>query len=221
MSEMELEGRVFGVTIGIVTNNHDPEGLGRVKLKLPWLSEDIETHWARVATPMAGNGRGLYVLPEVHDEVLVAFEHGMVEFPYVLGSLWNGKDTPPETNEDGKNNRRLLRSRQGHVIVLDDTEGQEHIRICDMTGHNSIVIESAHNTLTIQVEGDVTLRAKGQITIQSDGGDLAFRGHNIALQAQGDCTVQALNNCSVQAQVRLALQGPAGVNINNGALEVI
>ena len=99
-------GGCIGVTIGIVTNNHDPEGLGRVKLKLPWLSEDIETHWARVATPMAGNGRGLYVLPDVDDEVLVAFEHGMVEFPYVLGSLWNGKDTPPETNEDGKNNRR-------------------------------------------------------------------------------------------------------------------
>ena len=184
---------MFGVTIGIVTNNHDPEGLGRVELKLPWLSEDIETHWARVATPMAGNGRGLYVLPDVDDEVLVAFEHGMVEFPYVLGSLWNGKDTPPETNEDGKNNRRLLRSRQGHVIILDDTEDQAHIRICDMTGHNSIVIESAHNALTIQVGGKrdpAYQRARSPSRVMAE----IWRsraGH--ALRAQGDCTIQGLN----------------------------
>ncbi len=73
---------------------------------------------------MAGAGRGLYILPEVDDEVLVAFEHGNPSTPYVLGGLWNGKDKPPEANSDGKNNMRVLKSRSGHVIRLDDTAGR-------------------------------------------------------------------------------------------------
>jgi len=212
---------VYGITIGLVTNNQDPDGLGRVKVKLPWLSEEVESHWARVVTPMAGSGRGLYFLPEVDDEVLVAFEHGVVEFPYVLGALWNGKDKPPVTNDDGKNNLRTIRSRQGHVITLDDTEGQEKIIIRDMTGKNDIIIDSSQNTLTIQVEGDLTLRTKGKITLQSSGGDLALTGRNISLQAQQNCDIQANQSCTVQATASLALKGTAGVNINDGALEVI
>ena len=70
------DGRITGVVLGIVTNNNDPDKLGRVKVRFPWLSGSTESHWARVATPMAGNGRGLYFLPEVDDEVLVLFERG-------------------------------------------------------------------------------------------------------------------------------------------------
>jgi len=80
--------------------------MGRVKVKFPWLSDEHESWWARIATPMAGGGRGAYFLPEVNDEVLCAFEHGDVRFPYVVGALWNGKDAPPTTNDDGKNNFR-------------------------------------------------------------------------------------------------------------------
>src|SRR4029450_10081092 len=82
--------RFYGVAIGIVTNNQDPENLHRVKLRFPWLDGATESHWARVATPMAGNKRGLYFLPEVDDEVLVAFEHGSIDFPYVMGSVCDG-----------------------------------------------------------------------------------------------------------------------------------
>ena len=81
------DGRITGVVIGIVTNNNDPDRLGRVKVRFPWLSGSTESHWARVATPMAGNGRGLYFLPEVDDEVLVLFERGDVRFPFVIGAL--------------------------------------------------------------------------------------------------------------------------------------
>src|SRR2546426_9457473 len=84
------EKKLYGVVAGIVTNNEDPDGLGRVKIRFPWLSEDNESWWARIAAPMAGKERGAYFLPEVDDEVLVAFEHGDVNFPYVLGALWNG-----------------------------------------------------------------------------------------------------------------------------------
>ena len=119
------EGRLYGVVFGIVTNNKDPEGLGRVKVKLPWMADELESNWARVVTPMAGAQRGIYFLPEVDDEVLVAFEHGSAEHPYVLGALWNGKDKPPESNSDGKNNTRTIRSRSGHVIRLTDTAGEK------------------------------------------------------------------------------------------------
>ena len=84
--------RFYGVVVGIVTNNQDPENMHRVKVRFPWLSNDVESNWARVAAPMAGKGRGAYFLPEVDDEVLVAFEHGQVDHPFVVGCLWNGKD---------------------------------------------------------------------------------------------------------------------------------
>src|SRR5689334_2824184 len=96
--------RLFGVVVGVVTNIQDDQGLGRVKVKFPWLSDTDESHWARVAVPMAGHQRGFYFLPEVDDEVLVAFEHGSADYPYILGALWNGKDEPPASNGDGKNN---------------------------------------------------------------------------------------------------------------------
>ncbi|WP_432194827.1 phage baseplate assembly protein V [Streptomyces sp. bgisy027] len=90
-------GGFLGVVIGIVRNNRDPKGLGRVKVELPWLADGTLTDWARVAVPMAGPGTGFFFLPEPDDEVLVAFEHGNPEVPYVVGALWNGKDRPPVT----------------------------------------------------------------------------------------------------------------------------
>src|SRR5437868_30783 len=124
-------GQVNGVVVGIVTNNQDPDGLGRVKVRFPWLSDTDESTWARVAAPMAGKDRGAYFLPEVDDEVLVAFEHGDPRFPYVLGALWNGNAQPFLTNEDGKNDLRVIRSRSGHTIVLNDKDGEETIEIVD------------------------------------------------------------------------------------------
>ena len=134
-------GRLYGLVVGVVTNNKDPEQLGRVKVRFSWLSEQDESNWARIASPMAGNGQGIYFLPEVEDEVLVAFEQGDVAFPYILGALWNGKDKPPVTNEDGKNDVRVIKSRSGHVIRLTDEASKEKIEIIDQSGKNNIVID--------------------------------------------------------------------------------
>ncbi len=152
--------RIYGVVIGVITNNQDPDSLGRVKVHLPWLSMQVESNWARVVTPMAGNDRGLYLLPEVNDEVLVAFEHGCVDHPYVLGALWNGKDKSPGNNGDGKNNIRLLKSRSGHVVRLDDTDGKEKIEIVDAKGEQSIVFDTAASTLTLTADQDVVIESK-------------------------------------------------------------
>ena len=113
---------------------------------------------------MAGNDRGIYFLPEVDDEVLVAFEQGDMNFPYILGALWNGKDKPPITNEDGKNNQRVIKSRSGHMIVLDDTDENEQIIIQDKTGKNKIVINSKENKMNIQVEKDLTIETKEKLS---------------------------------------------------------
>lgn len=201
----EQASRIYGVTVGIVTNNQDPDGLGRVKLKLPWLSATDETFWARVLSPMAGKERGLYLLPEVDDEVLVAFEHGQIEFPYVLGALWNGKDKPPATNDDGKNNKRMLKSRSGHLVRLDDTDGAEKIEIIDKSGKNSIVIDTANNAVTISADADVT--------ITSANGKLKLSGQSIELSATSDVKIEASAGMDLKANAQMKIKG-ATVEIN-------
>ena len=153
-----------GVTIAIVTNNKDPEKLGRIKVKFPWLSEKEESPWARILTPMAGNDRGMYFLPEINDEVLVAFEQGNMNVPYILGALWNGKDKPPAQNDDGKNNKKMIKSRSGHQIILDDTKDKEKVIIQDKTGNNQILIDSKENKMNIKVEKILLLKLKVKLS---------------------------------------------------------
>lgn len=199
--------RFYGVMVGIVTNNEDPDGQGRVKLRFPWLSEEHESNWARVLSPMAGNDRGLYTLPEVDDEVLVAFEHGRVEFPYVLGSLWNGKDKPPGKNDDGKNNVRALKSRSGHTISLDDTDGKEKIEIIDAKGKESIVIDTAKNTITITADKDVVIESKnGKVQITAKAG--------VEIKSQdGPALLEAGGNVDVKSGAQVNVKGSV-INLN-------
>jgi len=205
MAPAEVDGRFFGVAIGIVTNNKDPDGLGRVKLKLPWMADDMESTWARIATLMAGAGRGAYFLPEVDDEVLVAFEHGSPEFPYVLGALWNGKDKPPESNSDGKNNVRVIKSRSGHVIRLTDTKGSEQIEIIDKSAKNSIVITTKDNKITITAEADVV--------IQATNGKLQLSGKGVEITSKADVKIEASGNLALKSNAQLNIKGQV-VNIN-------
>jgi uncharacterized protein involved in type VI secretion and phage assembly len=184
-----------GVVIGIVTNNKDPDLLGRVKLKFPWRDSSDESNWARVATLMAGDDRGTFFLPEVGDEVLVSFDHGDITQPYVIGALWNGKDKPPEKNADGKNNVRMIKSRSGHKIILndeqgsekvevktksghqiilDDSGGNEKIEIKDKTGSNSILIDSAQNSISMSSQMKITIQAQ-MIEIKA-GATLTLQG---------------------------------------------
>jgi uncharacterized protein involved in type VI secretion and phage assembly len=165
-SDSGRDRRIQGVVTGVVTNNQDPEKLGRVRIRFPWLSDTDESWWARVAAPSAGKGRGTFFLPEVDDEVLVAFEHGDLRFPYVVGSLWNSAQPPLA---DGKKNVLTIKSRSGHTIVLDDTDGEERISITDKSEKNSIVISSKDNALTITSEGNITLSCpKGKLKVDAD-----------------------------------------------------
>ncbi|TCK43721.1 hypothetical protein B0G84_2063 [Paraburkholderia sp. BL8N3] len=205
LARTDTDGRYFGVVIGIVTNNHDPQDMHRVKVRFPWLADSDESNWARVASTMAGNGRGAYFLPEVDDEVLVAFEHGSVEHPYVIGSLWNGRDTPPESNADGNNDNRTLKSHSGHVVRLCDRDGQEKIEIIDKTGNNRIVISAAGNTIAIEAQGDIAIRSQtGKLTIDAVG---------VEINSKADVKVQAATTVDVSASAQMSLKA-AMINLN-------
>lgn len=194
--------RIPGVVVGVVTNNQDPNGLGRVKVKFPWLSDSEESFWARLATPMAGKGRGFYFLPEVEDEVLIAFEHGDARFPYVLGALWNGQDKPPD---NVALERRVLKSKTGHAIVLDDTKDKEKIEIIDKSGKNTIVIDSAKNTITITSDKDLTLSASN--------GTIKLEAKKIEIKSSTSTAIEAGAGMDVKASGTMNVKG-AMVNIN-------
>jgi uncharacterized protein involved in type VI secretion and phage assembly len=194
----KVVGRTYGVAAGIVTNNKDPDKLGRLKITFPWLSDDNETDWVRMTTFMTGGGHGVFFLPEVGDEVLVAFEHGDINRPYVIGALWNGVAQPPENNSDGQNNIRKIKSRSGHEIifndnntakqekieirtnaghkiVLDDSAGQEKIEIADKTGNNKIIMDSVQNS--INIESVMQLNIKSNIVEIEGTTSLTLKSH--------------------------------------------
>jgi uncharacterized protein involved in type VI secretion and phage assembly len=198
-------GRVHGVVVGVVTDNKDPDSLGRVKVKLPWLDGDAESTWARVASPMAGKERGLFYLPEVDDEVLLAFEHGSMDYPYVLGALWNGKDAPPETNSDGKNNKRLIKSRAGMTILLDDTDGSEKVEIADKDGNEKIVIDMSGKKVSLTSSGDIELTAAQ--------GKVAISAQTVEIKATGQGSLKADGTLDVGGST-VNVKGQPMVNIN-------
>ena len=133
-----------GVYPAIVVDNVDPANSGRVKVRLPQVlvaGESGHEAWARIATLMAGANRGTWFIPDVGDEVVVAFEHGALNRPYVLGGLWNSANPPPETM-DVNNNKKLLRSRNGVRITLDDQDGRESI-VIETPGGQKLTFEGS------------------------------------------------------------------------------
>lgn len=205
LDSIEEQGKVYGVVVAVVTTTKDPEGLGRVKVKYPWLGKDAEGYWAGVVAPMAGKDRGIYFLPEVDDTVLVAFEQGDVRFAYVIGSLWNGKNKPPVKNDDGKNDIRLIKSRSGHVVRLSDEDGKEMIEIIDKSGKNSISFDTAKNTITIASEKDVTISApKGTIKLDAQ---------EIVINSSAGAKIESGAGMNVKASAGMNIKG-ATVNIN-------
>jgi uncharacterized protein involved in type VI secretion and phage assembly len=170
-------GQLNGVFPAVVIDNVDPKNLGRVQVQLPQMEESGQRGskvWARMATLMAGKNRGTWFIPDVNDEVLVAFEAGDVRRPYVIGSMWNGTSSPPETM-DTNNNKKLLRSRNGVTITLDDESGQERFivetpggqKITLKDGPGSIeMMDSNGNSVTLEAAG-IMVNASAKVTINA------------------------------------------------------
>jgi uncharacterized protein involved in type VI secretion and phage assembly len=159
-----------GVVIGTVKNLEDPNNLGRIEVEFPWLSDSNKSYWARTATLMAGSRRGSWFMPEKDDEVLVAFEHGKTQNPYIIGFLWNGVDKPPNEGIDSK--VRRLQTVSGHILEFDDRPGQTRILIKTQGGQQIELKDlPAGVTLSTQSGNQISITNTG-ITLSCLAGTL-------------------------------------------------
>lgn len=229
-----------GVVPALVTQIKDTEkDMYRVKLKFPWFDDQLESNWARVVGLGAGAGRGVYWLPEVNDEVLVAFEQGDFNRPYVIGGLWNGKDKPPEAigtgEKGGKVNTRTIKTRAGHLIRFTDDDAAPTIEIIDSAEATKITLNAKKKTLDIVCAGNVTINADGDISMKSKKGisieatnDLVLKGKNVNATAVQSANIkgnQAVNIEGTQvtgkAQAALSLQGQASGELKSSGMLTI
>lgn len=224
------EGRIYGVISGIVikndsTNDAEKPGPGRVKVKIPLIGMQ-ESNWARIVSFMAGKEQGAFFLPELDDEVLVAFENGDVNRPYIIGALWNGKDSPPDTNKDGKNNTRLIKSRSGHVVTFSDKKGEEQLTITSSKGHVirlddksgsetvQIMDKSGKNKLVIATKDNkISISSAKDIEISAPNGKLAISAKSIEMKSSAQTKLEASAGMDVKASGTMNLKG-ATINLN-------
>lgn len=189
------DDRISGVVVALVTNNDDPEKLGRVKLKFPWLADEYESDWARVAAPGAGPDSGLVMLPEVNDEVLVAFEHGDMRRPYVVGGLWNGMDKPRLGDglfDNGAIRRRGIVSRRGHRLVFLEADGDAGIALLSSNDALKIALKEtateihvkSDGTIVIEASGDINLKGSANVTVEAGAG-LTLKGATVTISSSG------------------------------------
>lgn len=193
-----MERSTNGIVVGLVIDLKDEENIGRIKVKYPHL-EDQPSDWARLAAPMAGNGRGTFFRPEVGDEVLVAFEHGEPRRPYIIGALWSKADLPPTDDGNAReNNWRFIKSRSGHIILLDDTQGKEKIVFVDKDNLRKVIIDSANSKIEVICE-------QGNVEVKAAAGDVKVEAINVSVKASAELKLEAIGNVTIKG---------AMVNIN-------
>lgn len=159
--------RYYGVAEGLVTDVDDPQQLGRVKLKFPWFDPEMESEWCRVRQFYAGNDYGAFFIPEVGDEVLVAFIHGDMRLPIILGGLYNGKDKPPSFRQGTTKDEKLIRTKGNNEILMVDSSGDKRIRIKTEAGQ-TIELEDPGNKITIKTAtGQSVIIEPGKITLEA------------------------------------------------------
>ena len=198
-------GQMSGLVEAIVIDNVDPEQLGRVKVKYPMLPEMPESYWARLVMPMAGKERGWMSIPEIDDEVLVSFVRGDIQNAIVVGSLYNGKDTPPYANEDGDNNLRVFQSRSGHRLTFDDTKGKERVEMILHNEEIKVIWDSAEKVLSVYSGKDIIIEAKEKFSLKCED-FILDASKSINIKSGTDTTIEAGANIAQEASANLTLE---------------
>lgn len=168
-----------GVVTGIVLDRDDPNGQGRVKLSFPWMSDNQQSAWAPIAAPLAGAQRGQWFMPEIGDEVLVAFEQGDFAHPFVVGSLWNGVDTPPDSDPK----HRVIITPGGHQLRFEDNDGAKQLVLKTSAGFSIEMSESAQ-TLTLKTPGGLSMTlndASSSIQVKGGGRQIMISGGQVQI----------------------------------------
>lgn len=216
---------LVGMTLAKVTNLEDPDQLGRIKVK--FLLRDLEENescWARVVVPFAGSTTGVYMLPEVDDEVVVAFLGGQLDKPVILGGVWNKTAKPPVDNEKGKNNTKMIKTKSGHTVTFTDEDGKEKIEVKSAKGATLTIDDKAEsislkdkggsNTMTIDGKnGKLSFEAEKKIEFKTGGSTLTLDGTGNSIEIK----TQQLKMKGMQVEIK----GDTTVKVESGAtLEV-
>jgi uncharacterized protein involved in type VI secretion and phage assembly len=241
--------RVSGVVVGIVTNNVDDQGGYRVKVRFPWLpnggSDGEESYWCRISTFMAGPDRGAFWLPEVNDEVLVAFDHGDLQYGFIIGALWNGSDKTVYSNKDAsgdlktagftgkveakKNDLRAVRSRIGHQLVFNDNADEPRVALHSAQKHRIVLDDKGGEPTQIEIydgkeENYILIDTKNKkITIESKTGDMLLKcketftveAKNISMKSDQATKLDVGSNYEMNAKSNMTLKASGSGDIES------
>lgn len=176
-----MRDRIPGIVIAKVTSVQDPQNQGRVQVTFPWLDDTLQSTWASMVAPFAGDNRGTYFMPEVHDEVVVGFEHGHFDHAFVLGATWNGTAAPPSPDP----RQRIIRSKNGHTIrFVDSTPSGGNM--------GALTVEDAHGNRVIMTNG--VMRITGQVTVVIEADTILLTGRPVNGTAPWSRVVTPSNN---------------------------
>jgi type VI secretion system secreted protein VgrG len=181
----------------VVTNTDDPEGIGRIRVRFYWQNNKTESPWIRVITAYAGDNKGIFFIPEIGEEVLVAFENSNADKPYVIGANYNGKKKPDDW-KNNKNYKKAIRTSSGHTIEFNDEGGKEEIIIYDKDKNNTIILSSHSKELKIISTGDIKIQADKNIEIKATK-DITLDATNINLKTSSNLTADATGKISLNA----------------------
>jgi phage baseplate assembly protein V len=199
--------RFYGVVQGIVTDVNDDKGKeGRVKVQFPWFDDQMETEWCRVRQFYAGNDYGSFFIPEVGDEVLVAFIHGDMRLPVILGGLYNGKDKPP-SHRTSDLDQKMIRTKGKHELLFDDTPGKKRVRIKTEAGHTAD-LSDVDKRVSIQSSGGQTVvvdDSANTITLETKGTKITVDGSSGAVTVKATTTI-TLDGQSIKLGGSAAMQ---------------
>lgn len=188
---------INGSVVGLVLDNRDPDGMHRVLVRFP-VDGAVASSWCRMLMPMAGKDRGLVVLPDIGTEVVLMYAYRTMS-PYVLGAVYNGGEDPPEPykNDDGNNDKRVFWSRNGHLLVFDDTPGAEavglgaqaatRLDVCSAPVHH--MADAANKTLVEHCEGTTLVEAAQKISFAC--ARFTLKANRVLLKAGGELCVRA------------------------------